>query len=100
MKPLRGRDRLTRVLAVLMVLVYRSGPSSPSGARSIPKVSSSSGSIAQDLSSEGQTWLRALFTSGSFADLHLVRWKLPASHASHVHVNEVGSAIVAHSAAV
>ena len=54
MKPLRGRDRLTRVLAVLMVLVYRSGPSSPSGARSIPKVSSSSGSIAQDLSSEGR----------------------------------------------
>jgi hypothetical protein len=45
-KPLRSWDRLTEVLVVLMVLVCGSEPSSPSGARSFPTVSSSSGSIA------------------------------------------------------
>ena len=71
MKPLRAWDRLTQILAALMVLVCGSAPSSPIGARPFPSASKPSGARAQELSSEGQTWLRAAITSGNFPDL---RW--------------------------
>ena len=70
-KPLRAWDRLTQILAALMVLVCGSAPSSPIGARPFPSASNPSGARAQELSSGGQTWLRAAITSGNFADL---RW--------------------------
>ena len=69
MKPLRAWGRLTQILAALMVFVCGSAPSSPIGARPFPSVSDPSGARAQELSSDGQTWLRAAITSGNFADL-------------------------------
>ncbi len=71
MKPSGAWDRLTRVLAVLMVLVCGSAPSSPIGARTFRSTSNPSAARAQEFGSEGQTWLRAAITSGNFADL---RW--------------------------
>ena len=71
MKPMRAWNRLTQVLAVLMVFVCRSAPSSATSAPAFSPASNPSGAKAQELSSEGQTWLRAAITSGTLADL---RW--------------------------
>jgi len=69
-KPSRAWDRLTQVLVVSMVLVCGSAPSSPIGARTSPSASNPSAARPQELSPEGQTWLRAAIGSGNFADLH------------------------------
>ena len=81
MKPLRAWDRLTQILAALMVLVCGSAPSSPIGARPFPSASNPSGARAQELSSGGQTWLHAAITSGNFADL---RWPDFNDYSKHV----------------
>ncbi len=81
MKPLRAWGRLTQILAALMVLVCGSAPSSPIGAPPFPSASTPSGARAQELSSGGQTWLRAAITSGNFADL---RWPDFNDYSKHV----------------
>jgi hypothetical protein len=67
-KPSRAWDRLAQVLALLMVLVCGSAPSSPIGARTFPSASNPYTARAQELSPEGQTWLRAATSSGYFAE--------------------------------
>lgn len=81
MKLSRVWDRLTQVLAVLMVLVCGSASSSPIATRIFRSTSNPSAARAQEVSSEGQTWLRAAITSGSFADL---RWPDFNDYRNHV----------------
>ncbi len=66
---------------VLIALFCGSGCGSASSAQTQLAPSSTTGATAQELSSEGQAWLRAAISRGSFPDL---RWPDFSDYSKHV----------------
>jgi L,D-transpeptidase YcbB len=83
MKELRiwGRRSRSSVALVLIALLCGSESNSASSAQTQPPSSGSASTKPPELSSEGQAWLRAAISAGSFPDL---RWPDFSDYSKHV----------------